>query len=108
MEDKLDELLASFKELKDTQSANQQEMSEKLEQDVNTGHDTTAKWVMKKLKCDRSLEFKKKGHERQFLFNDKVKDRMESATVSLVKVEPSNAASRTALDEAKKELEEGM
>ena len=111
MEAKLDELLASFKQLKDTQEANQQKMSEKLEkleQDVHAGQDTAAERVVKKLKRDRTLEFKKKGHERQFLFNDEVKDRMESAATSLEKVDPSTAASKTALDDAKKELEEGM
>ena len=111
MEVKLDELLASFKQLKDTQEANQQKMTEKLkklEQDVHAGQDTAAERVVKKLKRDRTLEFKKKGHERQFLFNDEVKDRMESAATSLEKVDPSTAASKTALDDTKKELEEGM
>lgn len=111
MEAKLDELLASFKQLKDTQEANQQKMSEKLEkleQDVHAGQDTAAERVVKKLKRDRTLEFNKKGHERQFLFNDEVKDRMESAATLLEKVDPSTAASKPALDDAKKELEEGM
>ena len=111
MEAKLDELLDSFKQLKDTQEANQQKMTEKLEkleQDVHAGQDTAAEWVVKKLKRDRTLEFKKKGHERQFLFNDEVKDRMESTATLLEKVDPSTTASKTALDDAMKELEEGM
>ena len=53
MEGKLDELSASFKELKETQDANRKEFSEKLEKlekDVHTGQDTAAKHVVKKLK----------------------------------------------------------
>ena len=38
--------------------------------------------VVRKFKHDRMLEFKKKGHKSQFLFNDDVKDQMESATTS--------------------------
>ena len=67
MEAKSDKLLASFKQLKDIQEANQQKMTEKLEkleQDVHARLDMAAEQVVKKLKCDRSLEFKKKGHER--------------------------------------------
>ena len=111
MESKLDELLASFKDLKETQDANQKEMSEKLEKlekDVHAGQDTAAERAVKKLKRDRGLEFKKKGHERQFLFNDEVKDKMENATAAMQKVDPSTKTSREALDEAKKELEEGI
>ena len=61
MESKLD----SFKELKETQDANQKEMSkklEKLEKDVHAGQDTAAERIVKKLKRDRVSEFKKKGH----------------------------------------------
>ena len=111
MESKLDELLASFKELKDTQAANEQKMSDKLEQlerDVHAGQDVAAERVVKKLKRDRGLEFKKKGHEKQFLFNDEIKDRMESAASSVAKVNSSSAQDRAALEEAKKKLEEGI
>ena len=68
MEGKLDELLASFKELKETQNANRKELSEKLEKlekDLHAGQETAAECVVKKLKRDRGMEFKKKGHERQ-------------------------------------------
>ena len=56
MESKLDELLASFKNLKETQDANQKEMSEKLEKDVHAGQDTAAECVVKKFKRDRIQE----------------------------------------------------
>ena len=111
MESKLDELLAFFKDLKETQDANRKELSEKLEKlkkDVHAGQDMAAEHVVKKLKRDRGLEFKKKGHERQFFFNDKVKDKMENATVMMKKIDPSTAPNKEALEEAKKELEEGI
>ena len=53
------------------------EKLEKLKQDV---HVRAMEQVVRKLKHDHMLEFKKKGHESQFLFNDEVKDQMESAT----------------------------
>ena len=64
MEGKLDELLASFKELKETQDANHKELSEKLEKlekDVHAGQDTAAERVMKRLKRDRGMEFKRRA-----------------------------------------------
>ena len=73
MEQKLDELLTSIAAMKQTQVENQREMSQKLEQlerDVHAGQDVAAERVVKKLKRDRGYEFKKKGHEKQYLFND--------------------------------------
>ena len=57
-------------------------MSNKLEQlewDVHMGQGVAAEHIVKKFKRDCGLEFKKKSHEKQFLFNDEIKDRMESA-----------------------------
>ena len=75
METKLHKLLAPFKHTQDT---NLQKMTEKLEQDVHARQDAAVEQVVKKLKHDRTLKFKKKGHKRQFLFYDEVKDQMES------------------------------
>ena len=52
------------------------------------------------------MEFKKKGHERQYLFNDEVKDKIENASATVKKIDPPTVASREALEEVKKELEE--
>ena len=56
---------------------------------MHAGQDSAAERVIKKLKRHRELEFKKKGHERQFLFNDEAKDKIENTTATIKKVEPS-------------------
>ena len=69
MEAKLDELLASIKDLKETQATNQQEMAdkiEKLKKDVYAGQDIAADRVVKRLKQERCVEFKK-GHQIQHM-----------------------------------------
>ena len=89
MEQKLDELLTSIAAMKQTQVENQREMSQKLEQlerDVHAGQDVAAERVVKKLKRDRGYEFKKKGHEKQYLFNDDIKDKLDSAAAMVAKV----------------------
>ena len=110
MEQKLDELLASITALKKDQDDNQKAMSDKLERlerDVQAGQEVAAEKIVKKLKRDRGYEFKKKGHERQYLFNDDIKDKMDSAA-SLSKVMPVNPKDKEALDNAAKELKEGV
>ena len=52
------------------------------------------------------MEFKKKGHKMQCLFNDEIKDKMETVTAVIAKVNPVCSNDRTVLDQAKKELQE--
>ena len=74
-----------------------------MEKDV---HDVVADQVVKRLKRECGLEFKKKGHEMQCLFNDEIKDKMETVTAVIAKVNPVCSNDRTVLDQAKKELQE--
>ena len=111
MEQKLDEVLASIAVMKRTQTDNQMEMNQKLEQlerDVHTGQDVAAERVVKKLKRDRGHEFKKKGHEKQYLFNDDIKDKVDSAAAMVAKVTPATAKDKELLDNTAKELKEGV
>ena len=104
-------LLISIAVMKQTQAENQREMSQKLEQlerDVHAGQDVAAERVVKKLKRDRGYEFKKKGHEKQYLFNDDIKDKLDSAAAMVAKVTSTNAKDKEALDNATKELKEGV
>ena len=117
MKAKLDELLSSLKDLKETQTSNQKEMSDKiaanqrkmtekmnkLERDVYTGQDDVADRVVKRLKREKGLEFKKKGHEIQYLFNEGLRDKIESASAALAKVNAMGASDKTVLDQAKTE-----
>ena len=93
MEGKLDELLASFEALKKSQQDNQADMTkklEKLERDIQAGQDVAAERVIKKLKQDQGYEFRKKGNEHQFVFNDEIKDRIDVASSLVSQVKTAN------------------
>ena len=97
--------------MSDKIAANQLEMTEKmnkLERDVYAGQDDAADRVVKRLKREKGLEFKKKGHEIQYLFNEGLGDKMESASAALAEINATGASDKTALDQAKAELQEGM
>ena len=68
----------------------------------------TAERVVTKLKRDRGYEFKKKGHEKQYLFNDDIKDKLDSAAAMVAKVTSTNVKDKKALDNTTKELREGV
>ena len=109
MEQKLDELLASVAGLKDIQEASTLEMGQRLyqlEKDVLAKQDQTTECMVKRLKRDRGHEFKRKGNERQFLFNDELEDWIEAASTHLTKLKPTKEQ-ETALKAANEELQEG-
>ena len=56
--------------------------------------------LVKKLKMDKKPSFKKKAHEKQFDFNEEVKDKLEEASTAL-------NADPPAVEKAKKALKEG-
>ena len=110
MEEKLDQLLASVDELKKAQESDKVEMVERLdqlEQDVATNQDMSAQRMVKKIRRDRGYEFKRKGNEKQFLFNDELKDRIEAASAHLAKLKPASEPETAALKAATEELQEG-
>ena len=63
---------------------------------------------MKRLKREKGVEFKKKGHEIQYLFNEGLRDKMESTSAALAKVNATGVSDKTVLDLAKTELQQGM
>ena len=110
MEAKLDELLSSFDAMKKSQQENQADMSkklEKLERVVQAGQDVAAERVVKKLKRDRGYEFRKKGNEHQFVFNDEIKDRIDTASSLVTQVKPTSQQDALTLLKAVEELQEG-
>ena len=108
MEAKLEELLSSFDAMKKSQQENQADMSkklEKLERDVQAGQDVAAERVVKKLKRDRGYEFRKKGNEHQFVFNDEIKDRIDTASSLVTQVKPTSQQDASTLQKAVEELQ---
>jgi len=98
--EKIDELLRSFNDFKDRQtlaqeefSRSQQELSarfELLQKEVAAGQEETAQLVAKKLKKTPEYQFRRKGNEQQFKFNDAVSDSIQSASGLLDKVKPTS------------------
>ena len=83
MEEKLDEVLKSIAAIKGTQEKNQGDIAAKLdrlERDVASGKEETLELVAKKLKREPELQFRRKGNEKQFTFNESVYDSIQSAT----------------------------
>ena len=107
---KLDELLKSIDDLKSTQRQNQWDTTAKLdrlEQDIATGQEETLQLVAKKMKRDPGFQFRRKGNEKQFTFNEAVNDSIQSAAVMLEKVKPTTAQEMVALKSAKEKLQLG-
>ena len=110
-EEKLDSVLKSLEAIKQENADGQKDLRrrlEKLEKDMSSGQEEATQRVVKRLKEDRTLVFKKKGNEKQFLFNDNVKDQIDSAGKHLDLLEPSSEAQTVALQKAKDELEKGL
>ena len=111
MEQKLDKLLQSINNLKNSQRRSQEDIAAKLdqlEQDVTAGQEETLQLVAKKLKRDPAdYQFRQKGNEKQFAFNETVNDAIQSATSQLEKVKPATAQDTAALKSAKELLQQG-
>ena len=72
-----DALIKSIDYLKKTQAGDQQDLWKRLDQlkeVVVIGQEGATQLVIKKLKEDQTFTFKKKENEKQFIFNDNVKD----------------------------------
>ena len=73
---KFEALIKSIDYLK-TQAGDQQDLwkrLDQLEEVVAIGQEGATQLVIKKLKEDQTFTFKKKENEKQFIFNDNVKD----------------------------------
>ena len=109
-EEKLDNLIQSVATLTEYQKTSQRELDEKLkklEQDVATAQEDATKQAIKRAKRERPYEFRKKGHQEQFLFNAEVADRVEAAAKKIQKLAPTDEKERKIVKEAMDELKEG-
>ena len=106
MEEKLDALLQSVDNLKKTQAGDQEDLRRRLDQlekDVAVGQEEATQRVIKKLKEDQTFTFKKKGNEKQDIFNNNVKDQFLATGKHLDTIEPTTNAGRETLEKAKRE-----
>ena len=81
-EEKLDSLLNAVLDLKDSQQDSQRNLDiklKKLEKDVAAAQDVTEN-ALRKATRGRPMEFKQKGHQEEFEFNEQVEDHLEAAS----------------------------
>ena len=111
MEEKLDAVLKSLDALKQEHKDGQEDFRQKIdkfEKDVTFGQEEAMQCVVKCLKEDRTLVFRKKGNEKQFLFDDNVKDQIKVAGEQLDLLEPAVLGQKESLERAKEELQKGL
>ena len=96
--------------LKESQEQNQQEMATKFDQlqrEVVASQEETAQLVAKKMKRGPEYQFRRKGNEKQFLFNDSVSDSIQTAAAMLEKIKHVVPQEAILLRNAKEQLMEG-
>ena len=109
-EEKLDNLINSVAALTECHKTSQRELDEKLkklEQDVATAQEDATERAIKRAKRDRPYEFRRRGHQEQFMFNAEVADIVEAATKKSQKLAPADVKQKKTVDEALEELKEG-
>ena len=108
----MDEILESLQSLRQSQEEDQTAIKRRLDQlekDVAAGQEDATQRIVKRLKEDQIFIFKKKGNEKQFIFNDNVKDQCVATAKHLELIDvPSGSGQREAIDKAKEELKQGL
>jgi hypothetical protein len=96
---------ADFNKLFSALSAMEDKFSS-LKRELAEEQEASSEWLAKKMKLIKPPTFKKKGHEKQFQFNEAVKDKMDEAAAALKQVPPAVEKAKTALAEGEKLVEE--
>ena len=73
---------------------------ESMKRELSSEREAADDRLLKKMRLTKGIEFKRKGNEKQHVFNEEVKDKIESATKALCSTPP-------AVDRAKEALKEG-
>ena len=79
---------------------------DQLEMDISANNEETTQCIVKRLKRAQTYEFKCKGNEKQFEFNEEVKDWLEAASSHIAKLPKTQEI--PSLKSAAKELKEGI
>ena len=109
MKAKLDQLLRSVNSLTEEHKQSQTKIKQRLnqlEKDVSANNEETMQHVMKRLKRAQTYDFKCKGNEKQYKFNEEVKDRIEAASAHIAKL-PQDTLEIPGLKVAAEELKQG-
>jgi len=111
MEERLDNILKLLDVIKKDNTEGQRDLRwklKRLKREFALGQEDTTQRVVKRLNEDRTLVFKKKGNERQFLFNDNVKDQIDATRKHFDLLEPALEVQRETLQKAREELDKGL
>ena len=93
-EEKLNAFIKSVADLTESQKTNQYKLDtklKKLEKDVAAAQEDATERAIKRAKRDRLIEFKRKGHQEQYVFNEEVDDHLEAAVKKIKKLAPTTA-----------------
>ena len=92
--DKLEEVLRAVRNVEPKVDSKLSEMK----QEIEAADDR----LVKKMRLDSKPSFKKKGHEKQYLFNEQVRDKVDAATAALKDTPPAMEKAITTLQEGEK------
>ena len=92
--DKLEEVLKAMWDVKAKVDDNLSAMKREMESADDR--------LVKKIRLDSKLTFKKKGHEKQYTFNEQVKDELNTVASALQQTPPAIEKARTVLQEGEK------
>ena len=111
--EKLDALIKSVADLNKSQKTHQRDLDiklKKLEEDIAAAQEDATERAIKSAKRDHPIEFKRKGHQEQYVFNEEVDDCLEAAAKKIKKLAPVavDSESKKFLQEALEELKEGQ
>ena len=79
-----------FTELVATMKGIQRKM-ESMKRELSSEREAADDRLLKKMHLMKSIEFKRKGNEKQHVFNEEVKDKIESATKALRSCNPTRS-----------------
>ena len=77
------------------------------EAEVMASQQDATERAIKWAKRDHPYEFRKKGHQEQYIFNGEVADRVKTATKKLLKLAPAGEKDKKIVEETVMELKEG-
>ena len=106
---RMEEKFASLATNMEEKLASQQAQLDKLQQELAAtaaNQSSSSRDVMAKLN-KRSYQFKRKGNEAQFSFNESVDEHIDAAKRQLERVPTTNEAAKQSLKRAVEELDQG-
>ena len=107
MEDKLDAMMAEFRDTKKEQEQKFSSSLNEFKREMNVTQEKTVRQFSKRIGLS-TYEFRRKGNEHQFNFNCGIEDAIDSAKSKLTRIKPADEETKEAVKRAEMSLDEGM